>query len=188
MTIDDIYKFIQVTATILAVAGGLIAIVKYFSERREKELREWQKVVIYKILRRTEMESVKFTELLKSYRSEAQAFRDIDLSKKEISEDSLRRVLVELTSSGVVKMDPMDSFKLNIAQEKPDPTELLKKVNDELVRLVGQNPYAYTIDVFAKDVAQKVGLEIPILKNELRKSINIGLLVIDDEGRLAFPT
>ena len=66
-----IAEYIQITATIIGMPAGLIALYKYFSDKRQKELREWQKVVIYKILRQNETRGLTFIDLLSKYRSEA---------------------------------------------------------------------------------------------------------------------
>jgi hypothetical protein len=172
---------------IVGILGGLLGLYKYFSDKREKELREWQKVVIYKIFRQNETKVLGFTEILEKYRIEAQAFVAIDLKKTEISEDALRRVLLELTSSNILSLEPNDSFQLKVAKAKPDPTELLERVNQELLRLVAPNPFVYKLDDVVREISPRVGIEIPILRNELRKSIEMGYLAIDDQDRIAFP-
>ncbi len=173
---------VQTVGTVVAILGGLLALYKYFSDKREQELREWQKVVIFKILRQTEAKALTFNEILGSYRSEAQAFTAVNLKKKEISEDALRRVLLELASSNIITIGPSDTFWL-----KGVKREFFDVVNQELIRLVAPNPFVYTLDEFAKEISPKTGVEIPLLKNTLRLSIDQGLLVRDDQGRIAFP-
>jgi len=183
----DYKQIIQITATVIGITGGLLALYKYFADKREKELREWQKVVVYKIFRQNELVTQSFNALLDKYRSEANAFVDIDLKKKEISEDSLRRILLELVSSGILSMELSDSFRLKVSKPKQDPGELADKMNAVLVEIVGANPFVYTIDEVAKDMSPKVNVPIPLIKNSIRSSIQIGYLVLDDKERLAFP-
>ncbi len=91
MLITDVQPFVQMVATLAGLSGGLFGLYKYFSDKREKELREWQKVVIYKIFRQKEMEALSFSLILEKYQITAQAFIDIDLKSREISEGALRR-------------------------------------------------------------------------------------------------
>jgi len=184
----DYKQIIQITATVIGITGGLLALYKYFAERREKELREWQKVVIYKIFRQNELTTQSFTQILEKYRSEATAFEDINLKKKEISEDSLRRVLLELVSSGILSMELADSFRLKVSKPKQDPIELSNLMNTALVEIVGANPFVYTVDEVAKEMSPKVNVPIPLIKNSIRASIEVGYLVLDDKKRLAFPS
>ncbi|MFP5344810.1 MAG: hypothetical protein ACLGGU_04115, partial [Gammaproteobacteria bacterium] len=128
MTVADVQPFVQVAGTIVGISGGLLALYKYLCDKREKELREWQKVVIYKIFRQNETKPLGFTGILEKYRIEAQAFVAVDLKKTEISEDALRRVLLELTSSNILSLRPNDSFQLQVAEAKPDPIEMLNLV------------------------------------------------------------
>jgi hypothetical protein len=185
--LSEFQQVVQVVATIVGISGGTIGLVKYFSDKRNNELREWQKVVLYKILRQNESKAVGFTSLLEKYRIEAQAFRDIDLKKTEVSEDALRRVLLELASSKIVTLETDDSFRLAVSVKKTDVHDLLENINRELVKLIGTNPFVYKLDEVVKEIAPKVGLEIPILRTELRRSIANGFLTADDSDRIAFP-
>lgn len=187
MTVADIQSFVQTAATIVAISGGMFGLYKYFSDKREKELREWQKVVIYKIFRQNETKVLGFIDILEKYRIEAQAFVAVDLKKTEISEDALRRVLLELTSSNILSFEPNDSFQLKVAKAKSDPQEILDRLNKELVRVVAPNPFVYTLDEVLKEISPKIGIDIPLLRNSLRYSIDQGFLVLDDKDRIAFP-
>lgn len=133
------------------------------------------------------MNIMRFTQILEKYRIEAQAFTDVDLKKKEIGEDALRRVLLELTSSNILSMEPSDSFRLKIAAEKPDPFVIMQGINKELAQMVGANPFVYTLDDVLKAIAPKVGIEMPLLRTDFRQAIAQGNLVVDEAGRIAFP-
>ena len=183
----NLNQFVQSGATVVGIAGGLAGLFRFFSDRREKDIREWQKVVISKIFQQSESKALSFASVLEKYRSEAQAFAAFNLTKTEISEDALRRVLLELVSSNILSMEIGNLYKLKVSKTTTDPIELLTKINAELARLVAANPFLYTLDEVSKEVAPKVGLEIPILKNTLKQSIAQGLLVQDELGHLAFP-
>ena len=188
LTLSDTGELLKIAAAVAAIVGGSIGLIKFLADRREKEVREWQKVVLYKILRQDELSPLTFSTLLEKYRVEAQAFSDVDLKKREISEDALRRVLLELVSSNVVSLEPSGSFRLKITLAKIDQFEMQNRLNDELAKLVGANPHVYTLDDVAKEIAPKLGLHISIVRNTLRVSIEqLGTLEIDSNGHLAFP-
>jgi hypothetical protein len=186
MNKEEIQSLIQLAATLVGILGGLLGLYQYFSDKREKELREWQKVVIYKIFRQNETKPFGFTEILEKYRIEANAFVDIDLKKKEMSEDALRRVLLELCGSDILSMEPQDSFKLNVTEAKYDPQSTLQQINKELVNMVGANPYVYTLDEVLKELSAKVGVAIPLLRTDLKQAIAAGTFALDEQGRIAF--
>lgn len=187
MTLADTQTVIQLIATVVGISGGLLGLYKYFSDKREKELREWQKVVIYRICRQAETKAYTFLELLEKYRVEAQAVVDVDLKKREMSEDALRRVLLELTSSNILSLEPGDAYKLKVSATKTDLLATLQLVNQELVRVVAPNPFVYTLDEVLKEIAPKVGIDIPLLRTDFRQAIAQGNLVQDEQGRVAFP-
>lgn len=187
MTLSDLEELFRSVAAIAAIVGGTIGLIKFLTDKREKEVREWQKVVLYRILRQDELNPMAFTTLLEKYRVEAQAFVNVDLKKGEISEDALRRVLLELVSSNVVSLEPSGAFRLKIATTTVDQYELLNRLNAELAKIVGANPHTYTIDEIAKEISPKIGMDIPILRDTLRVSIAAGFLEEDSNGRIAFP-
>jgi hypothetical protein len=178
---------IQSTAAVIGVAGGLVGLYKYLSEKREKELREWQKVIIYRIFRQDELSSLTFSRILEKYRIEAQAIRDFDLNKKEISEDALRRVLLELSSSGILNLVPSDSFKLKVEVPKLDVTERFEQFNSELFNLIGSSPFVYTLEDVANRLADKIGIAPLRLQADMNNFVGQGQLVMNEDRRIAFP-
>jgi hypothetical protein len=187
MSMTELLQLTQLVATLVGILGGLLALKKHFSDRREKELREWQKVVVYKIFRRKEMTSVAFAEVLEKYRSEAFAFADVEIKKKEISEDALRRILLELSSSNILSLAPGDSFQLAVKVPKLDLAEKAELMSKALVQVVGSHPNLYTLDEVAKQVAEKTGFDFVLLRNDIREAIELDRLDVDDKGRLSFP-
>jgi hypothetical protein len=187
MTLTEIKPLIEMAATIIGISAGVIGLYKYFSDKRGKELREWQKVVIYKVLRQNETEPMRFTDILDRYRSEAQAFVTVDLRKNEVSEDALRRVLLELAGSDIVSLEPNDSFLLKLEKTQTFSQARLEFINQELVRVIAPNPFVYTLDEFVKEVSSKIGMPMPLLRNWIKQSVSQGGLEIDSNGRLAFP-
>jgi len=187
MFLTDVQPMVQLAATVIGISGGLLGLYKYFSDRRDHELREWQKVVIYKLFRRNELKAQSFNDILSQYRGEAQAVAGIDLKKKELSEDTLRRILIELASSGILSMQPGDSFQLKVTVAKVDASEQIQQINDALVEVVGANPHVYTLDEVLKEIAPKLHMAIPLLRNTINMAIREGNLVLDEKGHVSFP-
>lgn len=127
------------------------------------------------------------TDILDRYRSEVQTFVAVDLKKNKMSEDALRRVLLELVCSGIVILEQNDSFLLKIAKAQTFLGARLELVNQELVRMIAPNPFVYTLDDFAKEVSSKIDMPMPLLRDWIKQSISGGGLAIDHNGRLAFP-
>lgn len=187
MPSETVQSTLQLLATLVGVVGGLLALYKHFADKREAELREWQKVVLYKIFRQNEKQPLSFTLLLEKYRLEAQAFAEVNVKKREISEDALRRILLELTASGIVRMEASDAFRLQITVEKFDPIDTLRRINDELIDIIAPNPYLYTVDEVLKLLSPRVGIAIPLLRTDFKKAIEVGNFVLNESGKVAFP-
>lgn len=183
MTLADAQSLVEIAGTTIGILGGLFGLYKYVTDKRENELREWQKVVIYKIFRQNQqLSSLSFMDIREKYLREAQTFVDINLTKKEIGDDALRRILLELTSSSILSMGPLDSFRLNAP---PDPN-LLDRANQELAKMIAPDPFVYTVDQVAREIAPKVGQEVPIFRTSLLQSVAMGAFVLDEKGRIAF--
>ena len=105
---------VTVSGTIIAIVGGLLGLRKYFTDKHEVIYREWQKVVIQKLFADSDAPEIPFSLILEKYRIEARAIKDFNLKKGEISENSLRRVLIELVTSNILCMRAKDIYKLNI--------------------------------------------------------------------------
>jgi hypothetical protein len=186
MTLAEAQSFVQLAATVIGLCGGLVGLYKYLSDKREKELREWQKVIIYALCRQNENKALSFVDILAKYRTEAQAVIGVTPSRTEISENALRRILLELASSNILVMEPNDAFRLKISKEKPDPQEVLDHINQELVRIVGANPFTYTVEEVVKEISSQLGIAIPLIRTSLRQAIALGNFDIDKEDRIAF--
>ncbi len=186
MDLSGMKEIVTVSATVIAIVGGLLGLVKFFSDKREVNIKEWQKVVIQKLFEQSDDKILSFGRVLEKYRSEAQAFAAYNLKKGEISEDSLRRVLIELTASNILCMKDKDAYKLNIDESKIDQYELQQKMNSELVKIIGASPFVYTLDEVAKQIGHKLGIEFQLVKGSLKLSIDQDLIEEDEKGRIAF--
>ena len=184
----DIKAIIELTATVIGIGGGLFGLYKYFSDQREKELREWQKVIIYKIFRQEEQKSLSFGRILEKYRSEGLATPKFNLKKEEINEYTLRRILLELTSSGILTQFPSDSFKLEIQKtfdiEKAN-LAFFKKQDD----LIDKNKFTIReVAIEMWEFSKSLGDEIPIsrIQTDIRQGIKEGYYKLNENGCIGF--
>jgi hypothetical protein len=82
--------FSAIAATV-GVAGGLAGLAKFFSDRQEKETREWQKVSIYRVLSENESKPIRFTQIRDSHRAEGGS---VNVRRKDLEEKEIRRALL----------------------------------------------------------------------------------------------
>jgi hypothetical protein len=191
--------YIELATAMVGVGGGLFGFYKYINERkekearedqeiREKEVREWQKVVIYRIFQEEgELKPLAFSRVHERYLDKAKTLHDFDLSKKEISEDALQRVLLELSSSGILALVPEKSFRLRVEVPKFDPNERTEKFSLELSNLIGSNPFVYTVQDIASQLANKLDVAAVRIQQDLNMALQQGVLVANDTGRIAYP-
>ena len=169
------------------IGGGLFGMYKHFSNLREKEIREWQKVIIIKILRQEEQDSLKFETILEKFRSEAQSFDKYNLKKEEFNENTLRRIILELASSNIIIQLQDNRFKLNIFTPKVDKYEMSMKIDKLLNKLVGENRFTYSPEQVAARISEATGAPKDILLADYYNGIKEGYFVLDEHNRMAFP-
>ena len=82
---------------------------------REKQIRDWQSLVIYNIIRKAGIEGITFEEILQKYRVEATAFPSHDIPKNELTEDALRFLLLEMAKSNTAFLYRGDRYAVQVA-------------------------------------------------------------------------
>ena len=91
----------------LAVA---VAAFQYYQFEQDKKTEDWQKVVVYKYVLEEE-NPVNFNQIKSNYVANAQQLRSFDLEEESIQDDALRKVLLDLQSSGVIQMVKDEKFE-----------------------------------------------------------------------------
>ena len=114
------WEFVRgVAIAVSAVVAMLTFVISSLSERRKRrsvDVRQWQKVVIAELFQSKTKGTMTFDEILRSYQAEANEFSNVKLKSGELSRQTLRRILVELVSGGIIEQGEGDNFLLNSFQ------------------------------------------------------------------------
>lgn len=176
--------FISVVAATVGVAGGLVGLKKFFSDRQEKETREWQKVSIYRVLRENESKPTAFTKIRDAHWAEGGV---VNIRKKDLAENEIRRALLEMKASGIVEFYPDDSFKLDIIEPKFDPAAEFQKLSLAIDKVIGEAPpFTYSINEAASKIAEIVGDNSKRMVATLHQAVKAGNFVLNDSGKIAY--
>jgi hypothetical protein len=92
--------WISAVSVIVAASAFVFSIWTKRKADRDVELRNWQRVVIYSLIEETA--SISFEDLKSKYLQRAQQLLSHKVPKKEIQDDALRRILLDLQKDGVV--------------------------------------------------------------------------------------
>jgi hypothetical protein len=191
--LETLKDIVGIVGTIVGVAGFVFAIVKHFGEVRDKNVREWQKVIVQKLLQKYGGTELTFDRIKELYRTEAQAFEGEKLSKSDISEDSLRRVLVELVSTGIAAQGTGDHYSLKIGLTAPDiAADVQRKMfldNDRLtqeaMKFLRVNKYTHTLPALTTHLSQETGIDGGRVELFLMGSVRTGAIIFNPEGKVA---
>jgi hypothetical protein len=171
-----------------SAAARAAAESKRLDETREREVREWQKVVVYKILNDAAPDALSFDAIRSRYITEAAAFERHEVKKVELSSDALWRVLLELLQYSMIAQSKADHFQLKLTPEDLQRAfmEETVKIERGLVTILSAKPFAYTAAEIAYRVHQQAGVSEERVRIALDQALNmLGTIVADDEERLA---
>jgi hypothetical protein len=109
---------LQQIAYVAAISSGFVAvftiifaIYQYTRKNYAEELRKWQKVVIYNMI--LEEPGITYAGIVAKYVAESSRFQTFKLKKKDIQNDELDRVLMELIQYGLISIDANRDKKLS---------------------------------------------------------------------------
>ncbi len=106
---------------------------------------------------------------------------NFNLTKKEISKDALRRVILELVSSKILDIFPKDSYKLRVVNNYIN----YEKVIQELYTKIGPHPFVYNEEEIVKEISPKVDVEYYNLLGLLAQFIeNDRIFEKDESGKI----
>jgi hypothetical protein len=126
LSLADIKDVVGIIASIAALIGGFIGLRRYLDDRhtaqaqsaekfqleQRQAFRDWQKVVVHKIIQTEDTDAVEFKDILQRYQQEAIALEGYDSTKADLGADTLRRVILEMVSAGILKQVGVDQYEI----------------------------------------------------------------------------
>jgi hypothetical protein len=102
MTESPIARWLTAISTFAAAAGLGLALYQHNQKEGEKEVSQWQRVVIYRIV--SEADGVTFQQLKQRYVTEATQLQSFRLPAREIQDDRLHLNLLELQKDRLISL------------------------------------------------------------------------------------
>jgi hypothetical protein len=99
-------------SAIIAAASFAFSVLTRRKAERDAELRGWQRVVIYSLIE--ERAPIVFDDLKSSYLKRAQELLSRNVPKRVIQDDSLKRVLLDLQSDGLIVRRENLSYQVQV--------------------------------------------------------------------------
>lgn len=158
---------------------------------RESRTQQWQAVAVYSIIDRGGADGSSFEDIKSMYLDAAQQFAEYEIPKSSISDESLKRVLLDLISGRAVV--PVGGSKYRVAYEpymNRDPNikfgQRMMDVSRQAAFYVTTEPNHYTVDA----LVTKLEPEFPDLNaTDLRMIISDGIrmkfLVVNQDKKLS---
>jgi hypothetical protein len=99
-------------SAIIAAASFAFSVLTRRKAERDAELRGWQRVVIYSLIE--ERAPIVFDDLKSRYLKRAQELLSRNVPKRVIQDDSLKRVLLDLQSDGLIVRRENLSYQVQV--------------------------------------------------------------------------
>jgi hypothetical protein len=99
-------------STFVGVLAFIFALFQYRAQESSKQVEHWQRVVIHKLI--AESNGIPFNDLKLRYITEAAQFQIVSLPAKDIQDDALRHVLLDLQREKLVYLDGRHSYHATI--------------------------------------------------------------------------
>ena len=195
--------WIYLLAAVAAVATFFWRVKNANRISAQTEKRAWQEVVVQRYLVSVDRQGAKFQEILHAYRSEAQA-RPKELSRDELTEPALRRVLVSLVYKRVVEQLSDDRYRVscpndaveNIQESMADGMLKMLGTQAELVAdhglkrqlyaAISKSPFEMTVPELILEVSEKGGATPIEIQSLLAQEIARQRLRTNEELRVGF--
>lgn len=127
-------QFLGHLGTVAVIATGIAAVIavwKYKTEIQEAKKLKWQKTTVQEIVQSVE-DRISFLELKTKYKSLAAEKMAKLLDIKDISDESLRMILIDLCRDNVIVQLGSDTYALTTY---PGQIEKTQKTNSEMLAL-----------------------------------------------------
>jgi hypothetical protein len=95
-------------ATLVGVVTLIWAFVEHSLKERAADVQHWQRVVVYKVI--AERRGIQFNELKVRYVAEAAQVQTVSLPTKDIQDDALRYVLLDLQRDKLIQLGVDNSY------------------------------------------------------------------------------
>jgi hypothetical protein len=185
-------------ASSISISIAAMAFVFFVWERykkyRNSTVRDWQRVIIYSIIE--QHKEISFEELKSEYLEHAQQFQSFKIPRKEIQDDPLRRILLDLQRDHVVvrNEDLKYQVQIKLAMEAwayGGIKQIIgeKKLMPKIIKMIEENDQKYTVDNILRrlhEINYKVSFEeIDVNVNSIC-GIGYGYLRKGEDGRLEY--
>ncbi len=153
MELINIAYIATISASIIALSSLAFSSYKSLKNTRLEEIREWQRVVIFKTL---EDGNLTKKQIDAEYGRKAQEIENIPL--REIKEDAVIREILRLQADGIIQRNPDETFSLR--------AETHSSLRDELMKALIQRGEMSDKMMFAEHAIVKIIRDKPKLLEE----------------------
>jgi hypothetical protein len=199
----NLVTLISTLAPIAAVLTLFWFVLEWVLKQRAIETREWQEVVVLGFLSSRGKSGSSLQEILQFYRTEAQA-RPKPIARKELSEQSLRRIILSLLQKRVVEQISGDHFRVNLVDLGMEQVQELMRsgvsqmigvqghmVNDvnakqAVYSILGSAPFAHTQNDLVMKILEEYDIPSAVSRPFIATELARGRLKLDGKGMIGF--
>lgn len=170
MNLQEISNLSTAISMVIAVLTFIFIVISSTIRRKKEEIKSWQEVSIFKIIQKGG--PISFDDVKSKYLEEAQQFTRLRVSKKDISDEVLHDILMNLMANQLIFINEEDEYSLDsvVHDEKHEKymdfmieermfRSLIREVHRQTLQIIGEKPEELNIDSLYVEITKK-GIEI----------------------------
>lgn len=181
-------------AGLAAVIGSALSLQQLSSGYRDERTKKWQSVVIYSHIEKAGESGITFDGLRSKYLESVQQFSEFDLPKEQISDETLRWIILDLISGRVINILPDFKYRANFEPAFfRDPMASLAPIyfqaQERAFFYVTTEPNKYDRIQLGKKLAVEIpGLTDVQIEMQLQRITLDGVFQENEDGKLSIGT
>lgn len=161
-------------------------IAKDLEQKQAEKVAQWQKVMVFSIIRQADLKGVGLEEIRRKYIQEATTVQEVDLKKEDLQPMVLHRILMDLQCSGLI-FNLLDGNYVAMRASVPPRTARMhvdELAKDVTVRAIIRRPGQLTKAEIGPIVADELKISNASFELILISLISNREVIVDEEGKL----
>jgi len=179
-------------SALIAALALTISLWNYWEDIKQSKIEKWQEVAVYEFILNNKLST--FQNIKVGYVTEAQQITTFTLPKDEIQDDSLRRIILKLQSSNLIRLRDTGYYEVVLSVYQPSPQEMIdifKKqqhikdlyplVKTKVIDLLNKDCGKLNQDEIYRHISDSIDIEAPLFFDMLHNMRGHEVHILNDE-------
>lgn len=179
-------------SALIAALALTISLWNYWEDVKQSKIEKWQEVAVYEFILNNKLST--FQDIKVGYVTEAQQITTFTLPKDEIQDDSLRRIILKLQSTNLIRLRDTGYYEVVLSVYQPSPQEMIdifKKqqhikdlyplVKTKVIDLLNKDCGKLNQDEIYRYISDSIDIEAPLFLDMLHNMRGHEVHILNDK-------